>query len=359
MRRGHWVWTVCGSTLCVGVASALMHAEDAPPAASQPRELGEIQWLRDFDAASAASRKTGKPMLVLFQEVPGCGTCKSYGDRVLSHPLIRDAAESLFVPVAIHNNKPGDDERVLKSFQEPAWNNPVVRIMRHDRSSLAARVAGDYTPAGLVSAMVTALEQEKREIPMYLRLLHEELSARQRGLDRATFAMHCFWEGEGQLGALDGVIATMPGFVKGREVVDVWYDAKRIDYSALVREARRMQCAGTIFARSAAQESKGASIDGASVVRTDDATRPDKEPKYYLSKTPFRFVPMTETQASRVNGAIRSKRDPQAFLSPSQRRILAIAKAHPKGDWRDAIGADDIVQAFAAADRVALKFTRK
>ncbi|MCA9256836.1 MAG: thioredoxin family protein, partial [Phycisphaerales bacterium] len=110
-----------------GIAALSIQAEDGGAKSATPQELGTISWRRGFDAAAAESKRSGRPLLILFQEVPGCGTCRSYGDRVLSHPLIRDAAESLFVPVAVYNNIPGDDENTLKSFKEPAWNNPVVR----------------------------------------------------------------------------------------------------------------------------------------------------------------------------------------------------------------------------------------
>jgi hypothetical protein len=274
---------------------------------------------------------------------------------VLSHPLVRDAAETLFVPVAVYNNTPGDDAGVLKKFEEPAWNNPVVRIVRHDRTALASRVAGDYTTCGLVSAMVAALEKEKREVPTYLQLMNEELTARKRGLARATFAMYCFWEGEGRLGGLDGVIATKPGYLQGHEVVDVWYDPARITFSRLVSQAQQMKCAGTIYARSDRQEKVGKAMKGVSFVRTDEKSRPDKEPKYYLSKSLYRFVPMTPTQASRVNAAIHSSRDPDAILSPSQLKLLASIKAHPNAGWRNVIGTDDLIGAFAETQRLAAR----
>ena len=39
---------------------------------SEPRvELGTVQWGRDLDAAKKQSAETGKPIFVLFQEVPG------------------------------------------------------------------------------------------------------------------------------------------------------------------------------------------------------------------------------------------------------------------------------------------------
>ena len=43
----------------------------ADDAAKQPAELGAVPWERDFDKAIAAARKAQKPLLVLFQEVPG------------------------------------------------------------------------------------------------------------------------------------------------------------------------------------------------------------------------------------------------------------------------------------------------
>jgi hypothetical protein len=57
----------------------------APPLASQqtlattvtsddestPPEQGSVNWLRDYDAAISRSASTGKPLFVLFQEVPG------------------------------------------------------------------------------------------------------------------------------------------------------------------------------------------------------------------------------------------------------------------------------------------------
>ena len=36
-----------------------------------PVEVGHVNWGRDFEAALAMSAQSGKPVLVLFQEVPG------------------------------------------------------------------------------------------------------------------------------------------------------------------------------------------------------------------------------------------------------------------------------------------------
>ena len=109
---------------------------------------------------------------------------------MLSHPLLDEAAETLFVAAAVRNNSKGDaDERVLKSFDEPAWNNPVVRILGPDRKDLVAPIRSEWTVPALASAMVAARKALDLEVPEYLALLAEEETSRRRGLERAVFAM--------------------------------------------------------------------------------------------------------------------------------------------------------------------------
>ena len=74
---------------------------------------------RDYDKALAVAAK----------EVPGCSTCRNYEHTVLSHPLMVEAIESLFVPLAIFNNKGGKYKKILGQYGEPSWNNPDVRIV--------------------------------------------------------------------------------------------------------------------------------------------------------------------------------------------------------------------------------------
>ncbi|HRI61999.1 MAG TPA: thioredoxin family protein, partial [Saprospiraceae bacterium] len=110
------------------------------PNNNQPTELGKVNWLRDLAAGKAEAEKSGKPILILFQEVPGCSNCTRYGNSTLSHPLIVEAIERYFVPVCIYNNKGGADAEALKTFQETAWNNPVVRIVRADYKDVVLRM---------------------------------------------------------------------------------------------------------------------------------------------------------------------------------------------------------------------------
>ena len=109
---------------------------------------------------------------------------------MLSHPLIVEAAETLFVPVCIYNNTKGDDDQqVLKSFDEPAWNNPVVRILDADRNPLAERIGKHWTVDALANAMVEALRKQGLDVPEYLVLLAQETTARRRGVETAIFGM--------------------------------------------------------------------------------------------------------------------------------------------------------------------------
>lgn len=92
------------------------------------------------------------------------------------------------MPACIYNNAK-DEAALLKSFKEPSWNNPVVRVMTAKRKDLVPRVNNDWTLAGLAQAMVGALDAAKRPVPPYLALLAREEAARKRGVERAVFGM--------------------------------------------------------------------------------------------------------------------------------------------------------------------------
>ena len=52
--------------------SAFAFVNMTSPAIAQERiELGKVKWLRGLENAKALSAKTGKPIFVQFQEVPG------------------------------------------------------------------------------------------------------------------------------------------------------------------------------------------------------------------------------------------------------------------------------------------------
>lgn len=269
-------------------------------AQNNPIELGDVHWLRSFDEAQVKSKKEGKPILILFQEIPGCQTCRNYGSEVLTHPLLVEAIETNFIPLAIHNNKGGEDAAVLKKYNEPAWNNPVVRVVDSNGADLVSRLSGNYSAAGLSAILTTVLIKQKGKAPMYLQLLTDELTAHQKGTAKATYSMYCFWTGEALFGKLNGVVKTTAGYQGGKEVVTVEYDPALISKSALDKIAQNQKCS----------------------VSTDGNFRPDSTPKYYLSNSKYNVIPMTELQKCRVNSAIAEGQDPTIFISQRQLTFL-------------------------------------
>ena len=292
----------------------------------QPEELGLVHWQRNLDAGQAEAQKTGKPLLILFQEVPGCSNCTRYGNSTLSHPLIIEAIETYFVPVCIYNNKGGKDAVALKTFEEPAWNNPVVRIVRADYQDLIPRISNFNSPAQLVRGIRNALQTAGNTVPKYMELLQEELLAREAGLETATFSMSCFWSGEGTFGSIPGVIETEPGFQDGKEVVKVSFNpavVKKADLEALTQPKGIKSCAW------------------------NGSFSSDREPKYYLAQTDFKYVPMTSLQASRANSLVGKGQSPNEILSPRQISILENIRQNPKRKLKNAIGEKDLKKAWA------------
>jgi thioredoxin family protein len=329
--------------------SILMAAQNAH---ATPKELGDVRFGRDLDAALGEAKKTDRAVLILFDEIPGCSTCQGYGDSVLRHPLIVEAAETLFVPVAIYNNLGGKDRDALEHFGEPSWNNPVVRIVDPERRMLAPRVNGDYTTMGLSRAMVAALEAQKKAVPAYLRLFAEEAAAAQHGTARAYLSMYCFWTGEACLGDIEGVIATRTGYLEGHEAVEVEYDPSRLSWAGFLKEAKARNCASRVFARTAGEAQAAREIMGSEVSKTSDLLRAsEKDDKYNLAQSAWRFVPMTRTQQSRANALVARGRDPSPLLSPRQLAIHRAVEENPSRGWEVAIHKDDLGAAFAAAER--------
>ncbi len=313
------------TVIALALAAFFSIALPPPEGGSAPPELGLVRFERDLDAGLAAAESTGKPVFLLFQEIPGCSTCVSFGEDVLSHPLLVDAIEAEFVPVAIHNNKPGKDADALARYSEPSWNNPVVRFVDSAGKDLLPRKDGVTSAAAIAERAVRALEAARRPVPRYLRLLLAETAPKGRAT--AAFAMHCFWEGEARLGAIDGVLATRAGFLDGQEVVEVVFDPGVVAFDRLAAEAKRLECAAAVYAPDeAARSAAGA---GAKVLKDAVREAPRADQKHALSLSPLRLVPMTESQAARVNAAVARGEDPADLLSPSQ---AALAKRIAAGD---------------------------
>jgi hypothetical protein len=288
-----------------------------------PQELGRVQWGRDLEAALAESASSGRPVLLLFQEIPGCQTCVDFGTAPMSHPLLVEVIETEFVPVAIYNNKAGRDEEILKRYEEPAWNFPVMRFVDGDGRDIVTRQDRIWTTGAVAKRLLYALHVAGRTAPAYLELAAAETTPDKT--EKATFAMHCYWEGEGALGALPGVLSTRAGWVAGDEVVEVVFDPSAIGYETLVGRARERQCASKVYAHDDGQLEIARRVVGDGARRLDEPARTAKpsDQKYALTGSELRYLPLTPMQAMKVNADLRRDKDPKRWLSPRQQEMLS------------------------------------
>jgi len=281
-------------------------------AQAQPVELGKVQWLRNLDEAQKKARQEKKPILILFQEVPGCSTCQHYGQQVLSHPLIVEAVETYFIPLCIYNNLGDHDGAALKFFSEPSWNNPVVRIVDSGLKDMVLRVAGDYHLFGIVQAMRAALKKQHIEIPRYLEILKEEAFLQTASPKELYFQMYCFWSGESAFGIAEGILGTEAGFMNGNEVVRVSFNPNVISAEKIIQFAKDHHLADRFYAKDPSSFNRNLSVEKSGHFRRDPET------KYYLYKSSYRIIPMTSLQSLRINHELATEGDPKSLLSPRQ-----------------------------------------
>lgn len=297
------------STILLSISilfSLLSNAQTTPRVFTESKELGQVAWYRDYDQALQLAEQKNKSVLILFQEVPGCATCRNYGQNVLSHPLMVEAIEELFIPLAIFNNKKGEDLKILKKYKEPTWNNPVVRIVNAKGADLIPRIASDYAAITLLGQMKRVLSEKGEAIPEYINLLEAELN-QHRGstVQEKDYKMYCFWSGEKALGEIDGVISTKSGFKNGSEVVKVTYDQSILSEADLDKLAQQNSCK---------PQQKG------------QFKLAESDLHYYLQHSDYRYIPMTEIQKTKVNSVLGKRENPNRFLSPQQLRWVKALK---------------------------------
>ena len=280
--------------------SFLLPTACAQTNAHQRPELGTVTWLTDYDQALTQARQTQRPVFLLFQEIPGCATCTGFGRDVLSQPLLQAAIDAAFVPVVMRNNVDGKEGQVRERFREPAWNNPVVRFVDADGKDLLPRQDGIYSPHGMAQRMVAALEKTKQPVPGYLRIALAETDPKT---ERAVFQMHCFWEGEALLGAVDGVVATSAAFRDGAEVVAVTFLPDVVAKAKLTEIAQAKSCRP---------------------VGTDRVTpAPKSDQQHALGNTAYAKLELTPMQRTKVHAALTLGQDPKPWLTPRQLAALA------------------------------------
>lgn len=304
---------------------------------NQPEELGKITWNRDYQDALNLSKKTGKPVFILFQEIPGCSTCKNYGNNILTHPFIVETIEDYFIPLAIYNNKSGNDAEVLRLYGEPSWNNPVVRIVDQEGQNLVKRLSGDYSLLGVTNTLMDGMLKTNQVIPKFLHVLAEELELNAGNLKESYVSMYCFWTGEKVIGNIKGVAETEAGYMDGKEVVRFKYNPEAVSYEDIISEASKMKCADGAYTNDIEEANLADKVLKYNSNK-EKSYRQDRDPKYYIQNTDYQYLPMTAIQSQRVNTALGSRQNPDEFLSPRQLKLLKHIQEHRSQKWENTIG---------------------
>lgn len=239
----------------------------------------------------------------------------------MSHPLIVEAIESEFHPVLVYNNR-DEDAHLLKRFDEPAWNNPVIRYLNADGEDVIPRKDRVWTTEETAERMIKALTASGRTVPEYLTWVGR--AARAESHQTAEFAMHCYWEGEAKLGSIPGVLATRSGWREDLEVVRLEFDPNAVEYSQLLEVAQSFDCASKVFAHDDAQYSAARDKVGPDAMRVNDAMRDakDSDQLYYLRQSVLRHLPLAPYQATKVNAALGLNQSVERWLSPRQQSLL-------------------------------------
>ncbi len=288
--------------------------------AASATEIGQVRWGRDLDAALAQSDASGKPVLVLFQEVPGCAGCQDFGREVLSDPLLVEAIETEFLPVVVYNNRSsGPDPALMKRFQEPAWNYQVIRFLNAEGHDILPRQDRVWTLGGVAQRMTQALTKAQRPVPRYLESV--AMVHNQGQQKTAAFAMYCYWTGEYELGGLDGVVSTEAGWFDGHEVTRVRYDPSRLPLDTLAQKAAAAKCGDKLYTP------EGTRVQGmpSGTLGRGYRLASESDQKRQLSRWPeIHQVPgLNAAQLTKINAMAPSSREiARTWLSPRQNALL-------------------------------------
>jgi hypothetical protein len=290
------------------------------------KELGDIKYqFSSMEEAKSESRRRGKPILCFEIEIPGD---QVKGKEIFSHPLVVEAAESLFVIL----------RQTPRKCRQPVPSTKV-RILDESGVDLVVGIGGDaLSLASMASLMISGLKALRLSIPNYLMLLEEEESGKvkhrpdgsiQRTGRQAFFGMPNSQIGEIEFGCLDGVLATRTGFIGRQLVLQVTYDSTKLSYCNLTRFALQKRMTNVVYYGSN-DERIAAIIEVKRVeghcdsVKYTGPVQPGLDSKHALRQTMLRYVPLTDLQAMKANRLVATGVFNEAthLLSPRQGVIL-------------------------------------
>jgi hypothetical protein len=165
--------------------------------------------------------------------------------------------------------------------------------------------------------------------------------------------MHCFWAGEVELGIEEGIVYTEPGYIENFEAMIIKYDTSKMSYRELLETSRSLNLVYQAFAHSEDQTVAAREVIGEENVEDIEAVKfhrvdDNAHIKYYLGKTLFRHVPMTERQKIMVNSALFFEEDPTEYLSPRQLEMYEYIRKKRLRTWKNLVPSLDFVQDWQA-----------
>jgi hypothetical protein len=311
-------------------------------------ELGCMQFhFVSFHDALNYSRTTSRPVLLVQAEIPGDTEA---GREVFSHPLIVEAADSLFNTV-FHKS----EDYSCSASRSASGKSRCTHVGFFDESGneiVQSLCADTLTRAGIAEAMIATLDACDQPVPKYLRLLHDEERGRiNPGLDglpvpcyhRAVFGMDDSNLGEVEFAGLVGVISTRAGFLTRQKVVEIIYDSGRLSFGSLIHYALKRKVGDIIYYqtyddRITALKEIQRVQESSKVTEFLGTIQLDYDPKPALRRSPLRFVPLTELQATRANRLAHLGRFDEAMhlLSPRQ-GLICMQAVQKMTDFKDVI----------------------
>ena len=162
-------WALC--TIVFGYVYLRIEVWQSHFLISMAEELGKLEetvsCLRATDWIDGEPQRLSitqnKPVLLLFQEIPGWCTCTEFGSGPLSDNTVLALIRDQFITVIIQNNTPSGspDEQVLRYFNEASWNNPVLRFLHFPDGNtpcdVLPRKDGVYSTADVHSRLTETL----------------------------------------------------------------------------------------------------------------------------------------------------------------------------------------------------------
>ena len=146
------------------------------PISNQIPALGAIAWERDLSTCRKRALQENKPILILFTTFRGNLKAEEYGSTVLRHPLLQEAIEAHFIPLAIDNTGTGTDSATLDFFGEPRGNLPVLRVYDPSSQLESERLSGNFSDEALAMVLVVGLAKKGMDVPVFLKIIAGETS---------------------------------------------------------------------------------------------------------------------------------------------------------------------------------------